>query len=186
MGDYEDAIAEFQHRIDMGGWYEERFQAMLDQGRALVRLQRDPSERFKAAHTLCPWRAEPLYELSLWHDAQEKLCDGAEPWLSICRSSHRVPGYLLAKAAADLHLPAHDRLFIWHHVYDRHAALWTTVHAYYLADIAADAMDVGYSLANSLAARFPEDKPYPQNKALFDKLHAKFYGRVCDASGSAK
>ena len=59
VGEWDNGIAAFQKRIDMGGWYEEVFQSMLDQGRALVRLGRDPTPRL---------RAEPLYELVMWHD----------------------------------------------------------------------------------------------------------------------
>ena len=185
VGDYEDAIAEFQHRIDMGGWYEERFQSMLDQGRALIHLGRDPSERFKAAFDLCPWRAEPLYELSLWHDKEEKKCAGDEPWLSICRTQHRAAGYFLAKRAGDLPLPTQDRLFVWHDVYDHGSMLWTGVHAYYLADAAASAFDVGYKTAKKLHARFPNQAPHEQNLAVFGKLRAQIYNLEQPSAGQA-
>ena len=183
MGDYEDAIAEFQHRIDMGGWYEEQFQSMLDQGRALIHLGRDPSERFKAAFEMCPWRAEPLYELSLWHDKEEKNCAGNEPWLSICRSQNRVAGYLLAKKAASMPLPTRDVLFIWNDVYDHRAKLWASVHAYYLAELAADAVDVGHNLSNELFVRYPEVHPYSQNKKMFGELLSKIHGKAAAWNG---
>jgi hypothetical protein len=88
LGEYERAIAAFQKRIDMGGWHEEVFQSMLDQGRALVHLGRDPTPRLRAAFEACPWRAEPLYELAMWHESQAKKCEGGTPFLEGCRMAH--------------------------------------------------------------------------------------------------
>ena len=170
VGEYENAIQEFQERIDMGGWYEERFQARLDQGRAMIMLGRDPSEMFKAAYDMCPWRAEPLFELSMWHDSQQKLCQGAEPWATLCSMQHRVAGYVLAQKAADLPLPVKDALFIWHDIYDYRAKLWEAVHAYYIADFGSKAMEAGHNISRTLATRFPRVELHVKNAGLFQTL----------------
>jgi hypothetical protein len=134
VGEWENAIAAFQKRIDMGGWYEEVFQWMLDQGRALVRLGRDPTPRLCAAFEYCPWRAETLYELAMWHDDQANKCEGGPPFPEACRMSHRAAGYAVAKVAAALPRPDRDGLFVWGQMYDYQASLQKAVHAYYLAE----------------------------------------------------
>ena len=185
VGEWEEAIKAFQKRIDMGGWYEEVFQSMLDQGRALVRLGRDPTARFRAAFEYCPWRAEPLYELTMWHEEEVKKCDGGTPFLEACRMSHRAAGYWAAKTAASLPAPDRDRLFVWAHVYDHQAALQKAVHAYYLAEAAIGVLEDGAGANAALLARFPGKAPYSGNAPLFEGLAKRFYANAPPASPPA-
>ena len=178
VGEWENAIAAFQKRIDMGGWYEEVFQSMLDQGRALIRLGRDPTPRLRAAFEYCPWRAEPLYELTMWHEEETKKCGGGAPFLEACRMSHRAAGYQAAKVAATLPRPDRDRLFVWAHVYDHQAALQKAVHAYYLAEGAIGVLEDGAGTNAALLARFPGKAPYTGNAPLFEGLTKRFYANA--------
>ena len=178
VGEWENAIAAFQKRIDMGGWYEEVFQSMLDQGRALVRLGRDPTPRLRAAFEYCPWRAEPLYELAMWHDDQANKCEGGPPFPEACRMSHRAAGYAVAKVAAALPRPDRDGLFVWGQMYDYQASLQKAVHAYYLAEGAIGVLEDGVATNAALAARFPGKPPYAANAPLFEGLVRRFYANA--------
>jgi hypothetical protein len=175
VGDWQLAYDAFQKRIDMGGWYEEVFQSMLDQGRALVRMGKDPTPRLRAAFEYCPWRAEPLYELTMWHEEQVKQCNGGTPFLEACRMAHRAAGYWAAKTAASLPRPERDRLFVWGNVYDHQASLQKAVHAYYLAEMGMGVLEDGAASNAALAARFPGQAPYAGNQPLFDGLARRFY-----------
>jgi hypothetical protein len=176
VGEWQLAYDTFQDRIDMGGWYEEIFQSMLDQGRALVKMNKDPTPRFRAAFEYCPWRAEPLYELTMWHEEEVKKCEGGTPFLEGCRMAHRAAGYWAAKTAASLPRPEKDRLFVWGHVYDHQAALQKAVHAYYLAELGMGVLEDGAAANAALAARFPGQAPYAGNEPLFESLARRFYG----------
>lgn len=175
LGEWEAAIDAFQKRIDMGGWYEEVFQSMLDQGRALARLGRDPTPRLRAAFEACPWRAEPLYELTMWHEKEANKCEGGTPFLEGCRMAHRAAGYWAAKVAASLPVPTQDKLFVWQDVYDGGAALQKAVHAYYLAELGIGVLEDGAASNAALAARWPGVQPYARNAPLFADLARRFY-----------
>lgn len=199
VGDNELALAEFQRRIDMGGWYEEVFHSLLDQGRIMARLGRDPTSKFKKAFELVPNRAEPLYELAAWEQRQVDVCDGGEDavhdekkqqqklkglWLDACRFQHRALGYTYAKHAAALPYPSHSTLFVSSQVYDRDAALQVVVHGYFLADLAADVFRQGKVANNALALRFPGREPHVSNFIWYEKLKQKIESELVVAAGA--
>ena len=201
VGDNELALAEFQRRIDMGGWYEEVFHSLLDQGRILARMGRDPTSKFKKAHDLVPNRAEPLYELAAWEQRQVDACDGNEDgdhgeekqqqklkglWLEACRFQHRALGFTYAKHAAALPYPSHSTLFISSQVYDRSAAQQLVVHGYFLADLAADVFRQGKAANDALASRFPGREPHASNVAWYQKLKEKIDSELAVAAGLEK
>jgi hypothetical protein len=189
VGDNELALAEFQRRIDMGGWYEEVFHSLLDQGRILSRMGRDPTSKLKEAHELIPNRAEPLYELAAWEQRQVDACDGGEDaedhdeekqqqklkglWLEACRFQHRALGYTYAKHAAALPYPSHSTLFVSSPVYDVDAALQLVVHGYFLAELSADVFRQGKVANDALASRFPGLEPHASNVEWYGKLSQK-------------
>ena len=187
VGDNELALAEFQRRIDLGGWYEEVFHSLLDQGRILVRMGRDPTSKFKKAHELVPNRAEPLYELAAWEQRQVNACDREQKglWLEACRFQHRTLGYTYAKHAAALPYPSHSTLFISSQVYDRDAALQLVVHGYFLADLAADVFRQGQVANDALASRFPGVEPHASNVEWYEKLKKKIEGELAIAAEAA-
>ena len=188
VGDNELALAEFQRRIDMGGWYEEVFHSLLDQGRILARMGRDPTPKFKRAYELAPDRAEPLYELAAWEQRQVDACDGDEDdegenhqklkglWLDACRFQHRALGYTYAKHAAALPYPSHSTLFVSPPVYDVDAALQLVVHGYFLAELSADVFRHGKNSNDALASRFPGLEPHASNVEWYAKLRQKIQG----------
>lgn len=63
-GKYEDAIAAYGRRVEMGGWAEEVFWSLLAQGDLAQQIDRDAAVYYEAAHRLLPDRAEPLVRLS--------------------------------------------------------------------------------------------------------------------------
>ena len=198
VGDNERALAELQRRIDLGGWYEEVFHSLLDQGRILARMGRDPTSKFKKAYELVPNRAEPLYELAAWEQRQVDACDGGEDtenhdeekqqqklkglWLDACRFQHRALGYTYAKHAAALPYPIQSTLFISSQVYDRDAALQLVVHGYFLADLAADVFRQGKVANDALASRFPGREPHASNVVWYEKLKQKIESELAVAA----
>ena len=181
VGDNELALAEFQRRIDLGGWYEEVFHSLLEQGRILARMGRDPTSKFKKAYELVPNRAEPLFELAAWEQKQVDACGSAKEWgkkeqglwLEACRFQHRALGFTYAKQAAALPYPSHSTLFISSQVYDREAALQMVVHGYFLADLAAEVFRQGKLANDALASRFPGQEPHASNVKWYEKLRKK-------------
>jgi len=200
VGDNELALAEFQRRIDLGGWYEEVFHSLLDQGRILARMGRDPTSKFKKAYELVPNRAEPLYELAAWEQKQVDACDGGEDakghdeekqqqklkglWLEACRFQHRALGFTYAKHAAALPYPRHSTLFVSSPVYDVDAALQLVVHGYFLADLAADVFQQGKVANDALASRFPGREPHASNLVWYEKLRQKIESELVFAAGA--
>ena len=191
VGDNELALAQFQRRIDLGGWYEEVFYSLMEQGRILARMRRDPTSKFKKAHKLVPNRAEPLDELAAWEQRQVDACGRGEKeqeqglWLDACRFQHRALGYTYAKRAAALPYPQHSTLFISSHVYDRDAALQLVVHGYFLADLAAEVFRQGKVANDALAARFPGQEPHASNIEWYKKLKHKIE-RELTAAGATE
>ena len=196
VGDNELALAEFQRRIDLGGWYEEVFHSLLDQGRILARMGRDPTSKFKKAYELVPNRAEPLYELAAWEQKQVDACDGGEDaegrdeeklklkglWLEACRFQHRALGFTYAKHAAAHPYPSHSTLFVSSQVYDREAALQLVVHGYFLADLAAEVFRQGKVANDALASRFPGREPHASNVVWYEKLEQKIESELAVAA----
>ena len=199
VGDNELALAEFQRRIDLGGWYEEVFHSLLDQGRILGRMGRDPTSKFKKAYELVPNRAEPLYELAAWEQKQVDACDGGKGadhdeekqqqklkglWMDACRFQHRALGFTYAKHAAALRYPSHSTLFVSSPVYDIDAALQLVVHGYFLADLAADVFRQGKVVNDALASRFPGREPHASNLVWYEKLRQRIESELVFAAGA--
>ena len=199
VGDNELALAEFQRRIALGGWYEEVFHSLLDQGRILGRMGRDPTSKFKKAYELVPNRAEPLYELAAWEQKQVDACDGGKGadhdeekqqqklkglWMDACRFQHRALGFTYAKHAAALRYPSHSTLFVSSPVYDIDAALQLVVHGYFLADLAADVFRQGKVVNDALASRFPGREPHASNLVWYEKLRQRIESELVFAAGA--
>jgi len=109
LGDYERAAQLYTERADdEGGYWEERFIAMLRTARCYWRLKRPASQVIRAyefAHAFCPERAEPLNDLAkyLWELGAPIVAHG------------------VAKKAAALPWPKNSTLFIERPVYEHEA-----------------------------------------------------------------
>jgi len=67
------AIVEYERRIAMGGWDEERFFSALQIARIIREQGKDPTTAYMRAYELRPFRAEPLCELANWlRDEKQK------------------------------------------------------------------------------------------------------------------
>ena len=67
LGRPEDALRAYQHRIELGGWFEETFIAKLRTAKILHALNRpwaEVQQTFLDAHQFDPKRAEPLYHIA--------------------------------------------------------------------------------------------------------------------------
>lgn len=117
-GDPEEGLAWYGRRIEMGGWDEERFIAMLRAGQCVERMDGpwdDALGHYLTAHQFRPSRAEPLHEISRHY-----------------REIGEFPlGYVFAKRAADIPLPESDMLFVGADVYEWKAADELSIAAYY-------------------------------------------------------
>lgn len=70
-----EAARAFEQRAAMGGWVEERYNALLEQGRALARLQTQPDKVrsvWLEAYNLLPSRAEALCDLARFHRQRQQ------------------------------------------------------------------------------------------------------------------
>jgi hypothetical protein len=112
LGRPAEAFAEYERRIQLGGWPEEVYTAMVRQARCAEAMGRDWSEvqqRYQAAHSYAPHRAEPVHALAV-HFLVKKDYPLA---------------FLFAQRAAQLPYPSAAALFVDREVYEfeRHDVL---------------------------------------------------------------
>jgi glycosyltransferase involved in cell wall biosynthesis len=93
----DQAIESFRKRIELGGWDEETFDAMLQ-----AAMLADDIAGLLAAWNFRPTRAEPLYELA---------------WRCRNRGWHQV-AYMVSNLGSELPVPLGDMLFVRRWVYD--------------------------------------------------------------------
>jgi len=102
---FEKAREEYQKRVKMAGWAEERFMAQLEVGRLSVHLDKPTDlilSELLEAYGLRPTRAEPLYELARY----------------FCRKKQYAMATLFAKAGLetprpDDYLYVNDSVYAW-------------------------------------------------------------------------
>jgi predicted O-methyltransferase YrrM len=91
------AIVEYERRIAMGGWDEERFFSALQIARIIREQGKDPTTAYMRAYELRPSRAEPLCELANWlRDEKQK---------------RYALAVVVARTASELPIP-NDSLFV--------------------------------------------------------------------------
>lgn len=75
LGQHEKALATYEHRISVGGWIDETFEAMLRKARVMQRLKRpwpEVIQAYLAAYQFDPRRAEPLFEIGAHYHRQDQ------------------------------------------------------------------------------------------------------------------
>ncbi|OBI79971.1 glycosyl transferase [Mycobacterium asiaticum] len=95
LGDFENAIKWYQHRIDMGGWAEEVYHSMYRVAESMWSMNA-PWDKVQGAYLRAwefrPTRAEPLYTIAFRYRLDERY----------------QLGYLFAKQAAEIPFPTED------------------------------------------------------------------------------
>lgn len=154
LGKLEAALLEYAHRVDLGGWRDEVFEAKLRIAKILHRTHRTTAswptvqQAYLDAYAYDPSRAEPLVELAEhWRLAGNMAC---------C--------YLFAAQAAALPMPA-SGLFVDRSVYEWRAADLMAISAYY---VGGAAIDPGRRAAEIAARARPEDQRLATNRTFYE------------------
>ncbi|WP_253866897.1 tetratricopeptide repeat-containing glycosyltransferase [Mycobacterium asiaticum] len=95
LGDFENAIKWYQHRIDMGGWAEEVYHSMYRVAESMWSMKapwHEVQDAYLRAWEFRPIRAEPLYAIAYRYRLDERY----------------LLGYLFAKHAAEIPFPTED------------------------------------------------------------------------------
>ncbi len=117
---HEKALEWYTKRVEMGGWDQEVFWAMLEMARMKHALEMPPEvyiPEFLKAYQFRSSRAEPLYYISHYYRLKEDY----------------LPGYLIAKMAYDIP-PPNDILFVRKWMYEYGIPLELSVCAYWIGN----------------------------------------------------
>lgn len=159
LGHTEEALAEYQRRIDLGGWAEETFEAKLRRGRMLERLDRWPDAlvAYLDAHAFDASRAEPLYAIADYY----------------YRRHDNLPmTFLFARRAAEMPKPG-ATLFVDQDVYDWKAAHLCAIAGYYLDE---NARRAGASFADHVVRARPGDDLARFNRGFYARSATELFG----------
>lgn len=120
-GKFEEALARYRQRVEMGGWEEEIWYSLYQAAQLEERLGRpwgEAMEAYLAAHQFRPDRAEPLFRIGL-HYAQLGQHDLA---------------LLFLAPAREIPPPGPDSLFVEQAVYDFLLGVEYAVSSFYVGD----------------------------------------------------
>ncbi|MBY0111958.1 MAG: glycosyltransferase [Phycisphaerales bacterium] len=119
IGRYQDALAAYRKRLDLGGWAEEVFFSMYRVGQCYQGLNREPEmyRQLLATFDAFPHRAEPLHTLAL-HEQ---------------RAARHRSAYLFARQGSEIPKPA-EGLFVQADVYTWRLRDIMAVSLYYMGN----------------------------------------------------
>jgi len=156
LGQYEDALAFFERRASLGGYFDEVFEAKLRIGKMKAKLGRpwpEIQQAYLEAYAHDSRRAEPLHAISeYWHSKEQ----------------HAVTR-IFAVPAAQLPKPSTD-LFLDEEVYSWRAADLAAVSSFY-----AGHRDDGRYFANKAVKACPNDMRLRNNRAFFVEPAAQLF-----------
>jgi glycosyltransferase involved in cell wall biosynthesis len=132
---FELAAQTYARRFEMGGWDEERWSALLNEARCRLWLGDDAGflDAASRAFAFRSHRAEPLYELALFHRKHGQY----ETAMMFCELAARIPR------------PSEDRLFIEDRVYAHGIRQEISICGFYCS--AQKHKDIGRLACNDLA-----------------------------------
>ena len=148
LGQHAQALAFFERRAEMGGYFDEVFEAKFRIGKMRAKLGRpwaEVQQAYLEAHAHDPRRAEPLYEIS-------------DYWYG--KEIHSV-ARVFATAAAEIPKPPTD-LFLDEDVYTWKAADRAAISSFY-----AGHKDAGRRFAAQAVLASPNDERLRANRAFF-------------------
>jgi predicted GH43/DUF377 family glycosyl hydrolase len=163
LGRSDDALRAYQHRIELGGWFEETFIAKLRTAKILDAIKRPWSEvqqAFLDAFQADPRRAEPLYYLAKYH------YDRDEHGL-VC---------LFAGRAAELPTP-HTALFVDFEIYEWKIADLLAISGFYVGNQLSDKTLLAASerAAEKAVAAHPNDERMRSNRMFYTRSAAELF-----------
>lgn len=157
LGEHAQALAFFERRSEMGGYFDEVYEAKFRVAKMMQALNRpwaDVQQKFLEAHAHDPRRAEPLYAISeYWYD----------------KGQHHV-SRIFAAAAAELPKPPTD-LFLDEEIYSWKAADRASISSYY----AGWKEDGRYYAEQAVRAR-PDDERLRSNRSYFARSASEMFG----------
>jgi len=162
LGQYERALAFFESRAEMGGYFDEVYEAKFRIGKMKAKLDRSWAEvqqAYLTAHAHDPRRAEPLYAISEhWYD----------------KSQHHT-ARIFATAAAELPKPPTD-LFLDEEIYSWKASDRAAISSFY-----AGYKEDGRRLAEKTVRARPDDERLRSNRAFYAQGADDLFGATTRA-----
>jgi len=156
------ALVFFERRAEMGGYFDEVFEAKFRIGKMKALLDRpwaEVQQAYLEAHAHDPRRAEPLHAIAEhWHDAGQ----------------HALTR-IFATAAADLPKPATD-LFLDEEIYTWRAADLAAISSYY-----AGRREEGRRFAEQAVRHRPDDERLRANRAFYAQSAREMFGATSRA-----
>jgi tetratricopeptide (TPR) repeat protein len=157
LGQYEQALTFFERRTELGGYFDEVYEAKFRIGKMKAKLNRPWAEIQQAyfeAYAHDSRRAEPLYAISEhWYD----------------KSLHHI-GRIFAAAAAELPKPPTD-LFLDEEIYSWKAADRAAISSFY-----AGRKEEGRRWAEMAVRARPDDERLRANRAFFAQSAGELFG----------
>jgi FkbM family methyltransferase len=157
LGQHAQALAFFERRTELGGYFDEVYEAKFRVAKMKAALDRpwpEVQDAYLAAHALDPRRAEPLHAIAEhWHNQEE----------------HALTR-LFAVPAADLPKPPTD-LFLDEEVYRWRAADLAAISSYYTGR-----KESGRCLAEIAVRGNPDDERLRANRAYFAQRADALFG----------
>jgi glycosyltransferase involved in cell wall biosynthesis len=155
LGMPDNALVEYERRIDLGGWAEEVYEAKFRRARIMDNTKRpwpEVESAYLEAHRFAPGRAEPLFQIALHYYGIE---------------AHALT-YLFASRAMTLSKPD-SPLFIDAAVYEWKAADLVAISAYYLGKQLDDSsvLAMGRRAAKQAQAFHPSDARLNANLTFY-------------------
>lgn len=157
LGQHAQALAFFERRTEMGGYFDEVYEAKFRIGKMMAKLDRPWAEIQQAyldAHAHDPRRAEPLYAIS-------------EHWYN--KAQHHISSIFVVPAAK-LPKPPTD-LFLDEEIYSWKAADRAAISSFY----AGHKEDGRYWAEEAVAAR-PHDERLRANRAFYAQSASELFG----------
>ncbi len=163
LGRPEAALLEYEHRVAIGGWAEETFEAKIRIAKILDVMKRWPEAElaFLDAHQFDPKRAEPLLHIANHYYGLDQ---------------HALT-YLFASRALALPLPK-TTLFVDADVYEWKAADLVAISGFYLGKQLGDAqvLAAGERAADLAVKGRPHDDRLRNNRSFYMKSASELYG----------
>ncbi|MNS34867.1 Glycosyl transferase family 2 [compost metagenome] len=155
LGRHAEAIAWYRRRVELGGWHEEVYAAVM----MIARLSQElglpwpeVQQLYLEAYALAPHRAEPLAAIAR-HYVDERAY---------------AVGFVFAQRAYQLPYPAQDRLFIDAEVYAWRVADLVATTAYYVGEFA-----LGEQATHRALAARPDDPGLHQTMSFYEQRRAQ-------------
>lgn len=157
LGQPAEALAFYERRAELGGYFDEVFEAKFRVGKMKALLNRswgEVQQAYLEAHAYDPRRAEPLFAIAdHWHG-----------------QSKHVITRIFAKAAAELPKPATD-LFLDEDIYSWKAADLASISSFY-----AGWRDDGRRFADQAVRNRPGDERLRANRAFYARSAVEMFG----------